>query len=84
MIQNYGSHIPNAFIIIGPQLKKCTEVITPAVVLRNVGGTAAVIFTPCKHPQFDIHSSHMAVCKQVANARICPKVVIGLCKSKQA
>ena len=48
-------------------MKWSTEVIKQADVLRNVGDTAAVIFAPSKHPQYDLHSSHkMAVCKQVA------------------
>jgi hypothetical protein len=56
-----------------------TITITQADVLRNVGDTAAVIFPPSKQPQYDLHSSHMAVYKQaVATRKIC-KVVIRLC-----
>jgi hypothetical protein len=64
-------------------MKWCTEIITQAVVLRNVGDTAAVIFAPSKHPQYDLYSSHnMAVYKQVAGAYKCYKFVIGLSKDK--
>jgi len=66
-------------------MKWCTEVITQAVFLRNVGDTDAVIFAPSKHPQYDLHSSHnMAVCKQAASTYKCCKVVIGLCYGKEA
>ena len=83
-IESYASHIPNAFTIFGPQLMKwCTEVITQAVVLRNVGDTAVVIFAPTNHPQYDLHSSHMAVCKQAASTHKCHKVVIRLCKGSR-
>jgi len=69
--------MPNAFIIIGPQLKKlCTEIITQAGFIRNVGGTAVVIFAPSKHQQYNLHSSHMAVYKQATGAYRCRKVVI--------
>ena len=52
-------------------MKWCTEVITQAVVLRNVGDTAAVIFAPSKHPQYDLYSSqNMAVCKQAAGTHV--------------
>jgi hypothetical protein len=63
-------------------MKWCTEVISQADVLRNVGDTAAVIFAPSKHPQYDLHSSHMAVCKQASITNRCHKVVIGLHKGK--
>ena len=61
-------------------MKWCTEVITQADVLRNVGDIAAVIFAPSKHPQYDLHSSHMAICKQAAGTHKSHKVVIRLCK----
>jgi hypothetical protein len=52
-------------------MKFCTEVITQAVVLSNVGDTAAVIFAPSKHPLYDLHFSHkMAVCKQAAGTYV--------------
>jgi len=64
-------------------MKLCTEIITQADVLRNVGDTAAVIFAPSKHPQYDLHSSHnMVVCKQAAVTNCCCIVVIGLRKGK--
>jgi len=63
-------------------MKLCTEIITQADVLRNVGDIAADIFVPYKHPQYDLHSSHMAVCKEAASTHKCHKVVIRLCKGK--
>ena len=60
-------------------MKWCTEVITQVDILRNVGASAAVIFAPSKHPQYDLHSCHMAVCKQAAGTNRCRKVVFGLC-----
>ena len=72
--------MPNAFIIIGPQLKKChTEVITKAVVLRNVDNTAAVIFNPSKHPQYA--STPLSIYASVSTHKF-RKVVIRLCKGK--
>ena len=77
-------HIPNAFIINGPHLMKwCTEIITLWDELIKLGHTAAVIFAPSKHLQYDLHSSHMAGCKQAAGTK-CRKVVIRLCKGKEA
>jgi hypothetical protein len=53
--------MPNIFFIIGPQLKKLyTEIITQADVLRKVGDTAAVIYAPSKHPQYDFQCFCMA------------------------
>ena len=62
-------------------MKRCTDVITQADVLRNVGVTVAVIFVPSKHPQYDLHPSrNMVVCKQAAGTYKCHNVVIGLHK----
>jgi len=36
------------------------------------------------HPQYDLHSCHMAVCKQAAGTNRCRKVVFGLCWGKEA
>ena len=64
-------------------MKLCTEIITQADVLRNVGDIAVVIFAPSMHPQYDLHSSHnKVVCKQAAITNCCCKVVIGLHKGK--
>jgi len=45
---------------------------------------AAVIVAPSKHPQYDLHSSHMAVYNQAVGTHKCYKSVFGLCYGKEA